>query len=438
MPDFLYRTEDIIPEEVISYFVETAKDREIINTLKARNPVVLAGSRGVGKSFLLRVAEHELRASFASDRVFPVYLSFNRSSLLNTTDPLQFQHWMLARLCSRVTRSLLKAGLLAQTGSAVSLLTGSPQDQLEADTQIERIASAYEESWKSAASAVDLTGLPTVETFRDAMDDLCDELNISRFVILIDEAAHIFLAQQQRQFFTLFRDMRSPRISCKAAVYPGVTSYGDTFQPVHDATMLMLERNVLEREYIGNMREIVEKQADSKLTEDIATHASNFAVLAYAASGNPRVLLKTLARAPRVAAQATNEVIREYYRSDVWSEHSTLPEKYGGHRALIDWGRRFIESEVLPDLKKKNDQYLQADPKQSTCFFWIHRDAPQAVKEALKLLAYTGIVNEHAAGIRATRSEVGTRYSVNLGCLMALEATPTSSLPIARNLAKYI
>src|SRR5690242_4537301 len=184
MPDFLYRTEDIIPEEVISYFVETVKDREIINALKARNPVVLAGSRGVGKSFLLRVAEHELRLSFASDRVFPVYLSFNRSSLLNTTDPLQFQHWMLARICSRVTRSLLKAGLLAQTGSAVSLMTGSPQDQFEADTQIERIASAYEESWKSAASAVDLTGLPTVETLRDAIDDLCGELNISRFVIL--------------------------------------------------------------------------------------------------------------------------------------------------------------------------------------------------------------------------------------------------------------
>lgn len=36
-----------------------------------------------------------------------------------------------------------------------------------------------------------------------------------------------------------------------------------------------------------------------------------------------RVMLKTLARAPRVTAQGTNEVIREYYRSDVWSEHST-------------------------------------------------------------------------------------------------------------------
>jgi hypothetical protein len=101
---------------------------------------------------------------------------------------------------------------------------------------------------------------------------------------------------------------------------------------------------------------------------------------------------------------------------------------------LIDWGRKFIENEVLPDLKRKNDAYLQAE-KASTCFFWIHRDAPQPVKEALKLLAYTGIVSEHASGIRATRSEVGTRYAVNLGCLFALEATPTTSaLSIAQNL----
>lgn len=432
MPEFFYRTEDIVPEDVLRYFVETAKDREIIDALKARNPVVLAGSRGVGKSFLLRVAEQELLSAFPSDRLFPVYLTFSRSSLLNTSDPLQFQHWMLARLCARVTRALSRAGLV--NSSTFSLLTGSQSRALQSDIRIDQIAAAFEDSWKQATGTVDLTGMPSVEMVRDAIEDICDRLDIARLVILIDEAAHIFLPEQQRQFFTLFRDLRHPRISCKAAVYPGVTSYGDTFQPIHDATMLTLERDILDHQYVDNMREIVEKQSDSKLIEDIAVHGQNFAILAYAATGNPRVLLKTLARAPRVSAQSTNEVLREYYRSDVWSEHSMLPEKYAGHRTLIDWGRRFIEAEVLPDLKRKNDQYLSGDPKQSTCFFWMHRDAPQPVKEALRLLAYTGIVTERATGIRATRSEVGTRYAVNLGCLMALEATPTATLPIARNL----
>jgi len=182
------------------------------------------------------------------------------------------------------------------------------------------------------------------------------------------------------------------------------------------------------------MREIVEKQAESSTLADIARHDKNFALLAFASNGNPRVLLKTLARVPKLGSTDTNTVIREYYRSDLWTEHSTLPDKYPGHLHLIDWGRQFIEGTVLPDLQKKNIQYLAQD-KQTTAFFWIHRDAPQPVKEALKLLAYTGIVYEHSSGIRASRNEIGTRYAVNLGALMSLEATPTATgLLIARSL----
>jgi hypothetical protein len=435
MADFFYRTEDIKPEEVAEYFVETKRDREIVNALKARNPVVLSGSRGVGKSFLLRVAEAELLKEFESNRVLPVYVSFNRSSLINTTDPRQFQHWMLARICARTARTLHSLGLVPGSAKGISILTGD-KAQITADriTAVEALAKSYEESWKEASPTIDVTSLPSLDDFRDAIEDICAGASIARIVVLIDEAAHILIPEQQRQFFTLFRDLRSPYLGCKAAVYPGVTSYGETFQPSHDATMLSFDRDVLGADYVDTMREIVIKQAESSLLEDIARHDKNFALIAFAASGNPRVLLKTLARAPKLTAAQTNDVLREYYRNDLWSEHSTLPEKYSGHQHLIDWGRQFIEGTVLPDLKKKNDQYLEKEQK-STCFFWIHRDAPQPVKEALKLLAYSGIVAEHAVGIRATRSEIGTRYSVNLGALISLESIPTSTgLTVARNL----
>jgi hypothetical protein len=437
MADLFYRTEDIKLDDVPKYFVETQSDRDIVNALKGHNPIILSGSRGVGKSFLLRVAEVELQKEMPQNHVFPVYVTFSKSSLIITKVEQQFQHWMLARICSRLVRALEHGGLIGAFPKSVSILSGggsgaSPTDKLA----IERIADAFEESWKQPAGTVDIKGLPSIDEFKDAIEDLCHDLGLRRVVVLIDEAAHIFLPEQQRQFFTLFRDLRSPYISCKAAVYPGVTSYGETFQPIHDATMLSLDRDVLGSNYVANMREIVEKQAESGLIAEIARHGENFAILAYAASGNPRVLLKTIARAPRVAAQQVNEVIREYYRNDIWAEHSTLPEKYPGHQILIDWGRQFIEGEVLPDLQKKNMQYLENQQSpQSTCFFWIHRDVPQPVKEALRLLAYTGIVKEHASGMKATRSEIGTRYAVNLGCLFALDATPTTTaLRIAKNL----
>lgn len=435
MPDFFFRTEDIRPDEVLNYFVETSQDRLIVDALKNRNPTILIGSRGVGKSFLLRVAQKELQDSFDTERIFPVYISFVRSSLLLSTDPDQFKHWMLARICSSIMRALHKAGMLGGLPKSIHLLAGGPVSQKIGLTKVEEIAEAYENSWKQPQSIVNIDGLPSIDDFKDALEDLADTLAISRFVLFIDEAAHIFLPEQQRQFFTLYRDLRSHCITCNAAVYPGVTSFGETFQPVHDATMLSIDRDVLSSDYVDNMREIVQKQADSSLLTHIAQNGKNFAILAYAATGNPRLLLKTLARTPKVNSQQVNETIREFYRTDIWSEHSTLSEKYAGHKAIIDWGRNFIEGHVIPDLKGKNEQYLPSE-KSTSAFFWVHRDTPEIVKEALRVLAYTGIVVEHAIGIKASRGEIGKRYLVNLGCLFAYEITPTSSaFEIAKALA---
>lgn len=434
MADLLYRTEDIPNEEILKLFVETRQDRNVIDLIKATSPVVLVGSRGVGKSFLLKVAEEEMLLNFSRERILPVYLSFTKSSLLHSNDKNQFLNWMLARICTRIIRALRKQGFLASPPKSISVLTGGSTDGY--NSKIEAIADAYENSWQNSSTEIDITGLPKVENFIDAIEEICDELNIKRINLLIDEAAHIFRPEQQRQFFTLFRDLRTSFISCNAAVYPGITSYGDSFQNAHDATFINIDRDVLQSDYVSKMREIVENQleADSNLLNEISRHGQNFAILAYAASGNPRLLLKTIAKAPKLSSKQINEVIREFYRTDLWSEHSGLSEKYPGHSILVDWGRKFIESFVLPELQRKNIQYL-ADDKNSTCFFWIHRDAPLPVKEAMRLLSYTGIVVEHSQGIKATRSEIGTRYMVNLGCLFSLESAPAStSFEIAKGL----
>lgn len=434
MTDFFFRTEDIRPDEVSDYFVESRQDRLIVDALKNRNPTILVGSRGVGKSFLLRVAQKELADNFDRDRIFPVYLSFVRSSLLQSSDNEQFKHWMLARICSAVIRALMKAGLLSVIPASARVLAGTASVTDAEPTKIEAIADAYENSWRNPRVPINGTEVPTVDDLKDALEDLSAALNINRFVLLIDEAAHIFLPEQQRQFFTLFRDLRSHSVTCNAAVYPGVTSFGSTFQPAHDATMISINRDVLASDYIENMREIVEKQADATLLKNIAQNGRNFAILAYAASGNPRLLLKTLAASSKVNSAQINETVREYYRSDIWAEHSLLAEKYIGHREVIDWGRQFVEGLVIPDIKNKNDQYL-ADDKNTSAYIWIHRDAPEIIKEALRILSYTGVLSEQASGIKATRAEVGTRYIVNLGCLFSLESAPAAtSFEIAKGL----
>ena len=424
---FYIRTEDISSDDLLTLFVETQRDRQVVDSLKSATPTVLVGSRGVGKSFLLRVAATELKKSLEANRVFPVYLSFTKSSLVQCANPDQFHFWMLAKLCNATLRALTRDGLLIRVPSEAKMLSGGLSlNNSTQQTKLEAIENEFESFWHEPKAHIDTSAVPDVDKFKDAVEDICSTLSLSRIAFFIDEAAHVFIPQQQRAFFTLFRDLRSSHVTCNAAIYPGVTSYGESFQPAHDATFITVDREVMSDAYVGNMREIVEKQADSETQKNIERNGQLFAILAYAASGNPRLLLKTLAKARKVSSTEVNEVFRTFYRSEIWAEHSVLAEKYPGHKRLVDWGRNFIESVVLPEIQRKNIQYLDVD-KSTSSFFWIHRDAPIGVKHALQVLCYTGIVSEHSAGMKATRAEIGTRYSVNLGCLFALEQTPAST-----------
>lgn len=184
------------------------------------------------------------------------------------------------------------------------------------------------------------------------------------------------------------------------------------------------------------MKEMVMRQVkDSALATRLSKNGANFTLLAYAASGNPRYLLKSVELANKMDSNSINEVFREYYREDLWAEHTKLGERYPGYQRFIDWGRDFIETKVIPEIKNKNDGFLQKEKgKGTTFYFWINKNAPQEVKESLRILEYSGLVYEEASGIRATRSEVGTRYMVNIGCLISIEAKPaTSGLSIIKN-----
>jgi hypothetical protein len=421
MADFKIRTETIKPAKILEYFVETTEDRKIIDRLKSENPIILVGSRGVGKSFLMRVAEAELKNAFETNRVLPVYISFTQGAVLQLGSEIQFYQWMLARICSAIVRSLKK------TGIAVPNMTIGAKSSEDDEKYLSKLINEFENSWESRVdNDVDVSKLPTIDVFKDFVEDICEEAGIENVNVYIDEAAHILRPAQQRQFFGLYRDLNSPYINCNAAVYPGVTSFGNYFQPIHDAVFLYLERNPRTAGYVEVMRNIVEKQADSTQMANIARNAENFSILAYAANGNPRLLLKTLGRALSVSSRDVDAVIKEFYKNDIWAEHSLLADKYHGFRGFIDWGRNFIENIALPEIKEKNDSSLKGD-KKTSCFFWIHRDAPERIKRALGLLCYTGITTLHSDAMKATRSELGTRYSVNLGCLLALENRPSAT-----------
>jgi len=96
-----------------------------------------------------------------------------------------------------------------------------------------------------------------------------------------------------------------------------------------------------------------------------------------------------------------------------------LAVRYHGHKDLIDWGRRFIQTTVLPEQYSRNTKRSE-----QVSSIWIQRDVPAAVRAALQLLCYSGILQEGPSGIRSRTEGIGTRFVVNLGCQLAMDADP--------------
>lgn len=426
MTEFYLRTESIKQADILALSVVSPTDRSILNALKSNEPCLLEGSRGTGKSFLMRVAELELEGE--SDGVVTVFVPFNMSSLISTEDSLQFYHWMMAKTLKYLINKLRKKGVVV-SGLTANLLSNDASDtEGGIEVGLKGIVKLFEDSYKGS-DLIDISALPDIEDVKEAIQIICEENSLDRIVFFFDEAAHVFRPEQQRQFFNLFKDLRSPYITCNAAIYPGVTHFGDSFELIHDCIHKKLERNISDSDYLQYFKDIVFKQSSEDLQGDIDRQRDLFNTLALSSGGNPRMLLKTLQDLTKFNTSNVNSVIKSFYRSKIWAEHTELGEKYKGHRGIIDWGRDFLEKTVIPKVEEYNKSRKEKGADESTIYFWIHKDSPEAVKEALRLLTYTGIIRKLDGSMRATRAELGARYEIKYGCILSLESNPHAESP---------
>jgi len=421
MAEFYLRTESIKQSDIKRLSVVNSQDINLIQALKSSEPCLLEGSRGTGKSFLMKVSEIEIEEE--NPNFIPVFVAFNKSSLINTDDGLQFYHWMLAKTLKALTNKLRKKGITVSNYSAGLLSNDESDNPDSVESNLKEIIKIFEESYKGQSS-VDISSLPDIEDVKEAIENICNENSIERIYFFFDEAAHVFRPEQQRQFFNLFKDLRSPYITCNAAIYPGVTYFGDSFEITHDCTYKRIERNIKDSDYLQYFKDIVFKQAPQEVQDAFDNQRELFNTLAVCAGGNPRILLKTVQDLEKVNASSVNSLIKEFYRNRIWAEHTELGEKYKGHQQIIDWGRDFLEKTVIPTIEKYNAARVEKGVDESSIYFWIHKDSPEAVKEALRLLTYTGIITKLDSSVRATRSELGARYEVKYGCIISLESNP--------------
>lgn len=185
---FEERAENLSREELRRWSGETDRDRGLLAKLKGPGAKLLSGPRGSGKSTLLRKAFFAL---LEEDQALPVYVNFSKSLALEPlfhrqADALQvFRQWVLYKIVTGLSEAFH------------SIATSLPDGLKALNEEGLAFIRALETGQSSAP--------PKQSVAPSELLILLEEWTLAarrgRCVLLLDDAAHAFSPEQQRDFF---------------------------------------------------------------------------------------------------------------------------------------------------------------------------------------------------------------------------------------------
>ncbi|MGY1459015.1 hypothetical protein ACW5F0_10250 [Luteimonas sp. A534] len=269
---FEERAENLSRTELEQWTVLSDAERRIVRKLVGPGAKLLSGPRGSGKSTLLRTAFYE---AFKTKASFAVYVNYSRALAI---EPLFhthanatgiFRQWVLAKIIYAVAEATNIWGIALTT----------------AEAELVHKCDCYIKALQSGDATNDGSLGPSVVA--EILVGLAKRAGVTRCVLLLDDAAHAFSVPQQKEFFEIFRELRSRELSGKAAIYPGVTSFSPMFQVGHEAELLEAWFRPDEPGYLGTMRQVVASRFPQFKPKDPAVVDA----LALASFGLPRSFL---------------------------------------------------------------------------------------------------------------------------------------------------
>jgi hypothetical protein len=345
-------------------------DERIIRKLMAHGPVLLQGSRGTGKSALLIAASLRLFPSSRASEVYGLYISLRYVPLLRA-DGLEYEKLF----CTWVSR------------------------------EIGKILESVSQEFPICSDIVDM---------REALA----ELNLKsgkRIVLLFDDAAHIGRETSLGAFFDLFRTLSSHTVSCKAAIYPGVTEFGTRFDIYNDATVVDAARSP-DRAGFATLFSDILRARYPQITEARVSgigYARFAELMATAVLGNVRGFIF-----------ACNDIVER--NGDVSSlGYNALGETFKSMAAGYYWP---LLEEVTPKLGKYTsaaevsislaELIFQSLGANGYPFALVHKANVMRLSKSLEILEYVGFIVKRQASRAMKSGGRGVLYAVNLCTLL--------------------
>lgn len=440
------RCEDLLYEQIQQVSVLGDFERRIIDSLKGSGANLLEGARGVGKSMLLRMAEIELDAAFATDKKLGVYVNFKTSTLLEGVKADErdaFQIWVNIKILEALHEKLLALNLIAKTGRA------DPYQRVFGVSSVLETKAMLEEkihllqklafSKTGQADIIDQIGKDFLAKAQDTsflvniIKEVADQFQLTKIVFFFDEAAHTFIPTQQTIFFEIFKLLHGEKVACKAAVYPTVTNYGRNFEVGQDAIVLSVIRfdpgETGRRENRAHFRSILEKRLPktSTLRKKIFAKGAELDLCIDLSNGNPRALLHILNSAlsgtSSLSERTVSLAVQSYVDQALIPYHQSLSKRLPTYASHIRVGLDLLRGYIIPEIRTKNHRKTKSEYQ--SAFFTVQRNMSPNLKLALDILSYSGMVSQLGT-VKIAGGNTGPRYMVNLALMATEKAFDTS------------
>ena len=433
----LTRAEDFTTDrQFLECFVESQRERDLIDKLKGPGAHLLEGPRGVGKSSLLKKAELELDDEFSENRVLGVYVNFKASLLVESaSEDLDFDPflcWVMAKLIGAFHKKVRKlqwltSGVIREKYARVlGISTNVRYDAIEEivrDLQNLATASSHKRQELVRNLAENEVSQITInmEGAANFISQVLNDHDVPRVNFLFDEAAHTFDEHQQERFFSFFKLLHGGPVALKAATYPGVTAYGRNFEDGQDAIRLNFsstkENSEASRDQLRKQfRSLLGKRVSPRKFGTLVRRGEALDLLVLLSNGNPRAFLQSVSKwsdsgeySKRSALAASND----YVSTELVNYHMGLKRRLPRFSSHIELGMALIKGHIVPELQFKNEGKGD-DPKVQTVYFTIESIIPQKILRAIELLEYSGFIFAKSVVKTAGRKQA-SRYALHLG-----------------------
>lgn len=383
---FTEQAEYIESEAFNRMLVEHPNEAALLKKLTQGGAKLITGPRGCGKTTLMLKAYRQMLSD--NESVMPIYVNFRRSLALEPSykSGSEGTYWFTQWIYLKLYQGLHEALKDLTTTASVT------------------VTPANAAKWGGLLEMADIAGVPRFDLTMGQFEiDIALALNACgrrRCVLLLDDAAHAFSPEQQRDFFDFFRQVKTRLISPKAAIYPGVTSYSSSFHVGHDAEELDVWFTPDNAGYLDFMHRLIQQRLPPEISSELLKDEEVANILCFGAFGIPRALITMVQSVATVDEEDINgdfqislnrtqavRAVREYY-DKVLDLFKSIKSKMPMYDNFVENGLGALEN-AFKALKAYNEK--RDVDRQSAALAINQGDFSHEFARLFSLMQYAGL-----------------------------------------------